>query len=58
MDSHIVESDNPELSSKSFPALAIAIRGTASSVDGIVNLNGEPRDAERFLGGEKKAFLL
>lgn len=49
MTSHIVEPENLEPSSKFFPALVIAIRGTASTVDGIVNLNGEPRDAGRFL---------
>jgi hypothetical protein len=32
-----------------FPALVVAVRGTGSKVDHIVNLNGEMRDARAFL---------
>ncbi|KAK4158740.1 Alpha/Beta hydrolase protein [Cladorrhinum sp. PSN259] len=54
MATHLVSSassptHSSEIKSRFFPALVIAIRGTASTVDGIVNLNGEPRDARKFL---------
>ncbi|KAK4225447.1 Alpha/Beta hydrolase protein [Podospora fimiseda] len=52
MTTHIVSTLNSSTNQKLepfFPALIIAIRGTASAADGIVNLNGEPRDATKFL---------
>ncbi|KAK3997970.1 Alpha/Beta hydrolase [Cladorrhinum sp. PSN332] len=55
MATHIVSplpSSNQQ--SEHFPALVIAIRRTASTVDGIANLNGEPRDASEFLSNTAK----
>ena len=43
--------DGPGLGRRNsyFPALLVAVRGTSSKVDHIVNLNGDMRDAREFL---------
>ncbi|KAK7510156.1 Alpha/Beta hydrolase protein [Phyllosticta citriasiana] len=45
----LVESLDTSSGSSSFPVVVVAIRGTASTVDAMVNLNIAPRTAESFL---------
>ncbi|KAF2137418.1 uncharacterized protein K452DRAFT_278667 [Aplosporella prunicola CBS 121167] len=46
----LVKATSPHVDAESrFPVLVIAVRGTASTVDNMVNLNAAPRSAESYL---------